>query len=144
VADDSGLKYQAATRKPGEAVEFNFQRQGQIRTSRGKLSAPPGETQTPRVLAGRHSFDGVSIATINPALAEEQGVDPFTRGAIVTAVDGAREGARAGLRPGDIILQVNDEPIQSSQDLSDRLSGGQRGKVTIQRGDQQITAVLFL
>jgi S1-C subfamily serine protease len=96
------------------------------------------------VLAGRHSFDGVSVATINPALAEEQGVDPFTRGAIVTAVDGAREGARAGLRPGDIILQVNDEPIQSSQDLAGRLSGGQQGKVTIQRGDKQITAVLFL
>jgi Do/DeqQ family serine protease len=144
VADDSGLKYQAATRKPGEAVEFTYQRQGQVRTSRGKLSAPPGETQTPRVLTGRHSFDGVSVATINPALAEEQGVDPFTRGAIVTAVDGAREGARAGLRPGDIILQVNDEPIQSSQDLAGRLSGGQRAKVTIQRGDQQITAVLFL
>ena len=144
VADDSGLKYQAATRKPGEMVEFTFQRQGQVRTSRGKLSAPPGEAQTPRLLSGRHSFDGVSVATLTPALAEEQGIDPFTKGAIVTSVDGAREGARAGLRPGDLILQINEDPIQSTQDLANRLRGGQQGRVTIQRGDKQITAVLFL
>ncbi|GBF58494.1 periplasmic serine endoprotease DegP [Candidatus Phycosocius bacilliformis] len=144
VVDESGLRYQAATRKPGEVVEFTFQRQGQVRTSRGKLSPPPGDAQTPRLLAGRHSFDGVSVATLTPAIAEEQGIDPFLRGAIVVGVDGSREGARAGLRPGDLILETDDSPINSAQDLAGRLSGGKQGKVTIQRGDRRITAVLFL
>jgi Do/DeqQ family serine protease len=144
VSDDSGLRYQAATRKPGEMVEFGFQRQGQLKTSKVALASPPGDAPNPQVLSGRHSFDGVRVVTLSPAIAEEQGVDPFTRGAIVIGVDGSREGARAGLRPGDVILEINDQTVATATDLAERLNRGRQGKVTILRGDRRISAILFL
>jgi Do/DeqQ family serine protease len=144
VNDYSGLRFQAATRAPGARVEFSFLRQGRTVTGQGTLSAPPGGNSVPKLLEGRHSFDGVTIATLTPALAEEQGIDPFTTGVVVVSVSGQGEGARAGLRPGDIVLDTNDSPISSVGDLEGRLKGGTQGKVTIMRGDRRISAVLFL
>jgi Do/DeqQ family serine protease len=144
VSDYSGLRFQAATRAPGERVEFSYLRQGRTTTGQGTLSAPPGGNSTPELLNGRHSFDGVTVATLTPALAEEQGIDPFTKGVVVVSVSGTGEGARAGLRPGDVVLDTNDSPIVSVSDLSSRLKGGTQGKVTILRGDRRISAVLFL
>lgn len=144
VNDYSGLRFQAATRAPGERVEFTFLRQGRSTTGQGALSAPPRGNSQPKVLNGRHSFDGVTVATLSPALAEEQGLDPFTTGVVVVAVSGEGEGARAGLRPGDIVIDTNDSPVTTISDLEGRLKGGTQGRVTILRGDRRITAVLFL
>jgi Do/DeqQ family serine protease len=144
INDDSGLRYLAATRRPGDSVEFTFQRQGQTLKGRGALVAPPGGKPDIKVLEGRHSFDGVSVATLSPALAEDNGLDPFTKGVVVTALDPRREGARAGLRPGDIILNVNEEPVITVAELTAQLRGNRQGPVTIQRGDRKITAVLGL
>jgi S1-C subfamily serine protease len=77
-------------------------------------------------------------------LAEEQGLDPFTTGVVVVSVSGEGEGARAGLRAGDIVVDTNDSPVTSVGDLESRLKGGTQGRVTILRGDRRITAVLFL
>lgn len=144
ISDYSGLRFQAATRAPGERVAFSYLRQGRTASGQGTLSAPPGGNSPPEMLNGRHSFDGVTVATLTPALAEEQGIDPFTKGVVVVSVSGTGEGARAGLRPGDIVLDTNDSPIASVGELQGRLKGGTQGKVTIQRGDRRISAVLFL
>ncbi len=144
VSDYSGLRFQAATRPPGERVAFSYLRQGRILTGEGVLSAPPGGNPVPKTLSGRHSFDGVTVATLTPALAEEQGVDPFTTGVVVVGVSNNGEGARAGLRPGDIVLDTNDSPVTSVGDLESRLRGTSQGKVTILRGDRRISAILFL
>lgn len=144
VSDYSGLRFQAATKAPGERIEFSYLRQGRTTTGQGTLSAPPGGNSPPELLTGRHSFDGVTVATLTPALAEEQGIDPFTSGVVVVSVSGQGEGARAGLRPGDVVLDTNDSPVTSVNDLEGRLKGGTQGKVTIMRGDRRISAVLFL
>lgn len=144
VNDYNGLRFQAATRVPGERVEFSFLRQGRTTTGTGALNAPPGGNAQPKLLSGRHSFDGVTVTALNPALAEEQGLDPFTAGVVVVGVNGDREGARAGLRPGDIILDTNDSPVATVAELEGRLKGGTRARVTILRGDQRMTAILIL
>jgi Do/DeqQ family serine protease len=144
INDYSGLRFQAATKAPGERVAFTFLRQGRSQTGQGTLSAPPGGTSAPKLLSGRHSFDGVTVAALTPALAEEQGLDPFTTGVVVVSVNGNGEGARAGLRPGDVVLDTNDEAIATVADLEGRLKGNGQGRVTILRGDRRISAVLFL
>ena len=145
ITDESGLRYQAALRRPGEQVEFGFVRGGQALTGRGALSVPPGDPAAEgRRLSGRSSFDGVTVAAMNPALADAQGLDPFTKGVVVTAVEPGTNAQRARFQPGDVVLDVNGQAVTSVDELSGLIGSGRQGEVTIQRGNRQIRAVLFI
>lgn len=146
IVDENGLRFEAATKRPGEDAEVVFLRQGSRQTARVRLAAPPEmPARAETTLQGRHSFDGVRVATLNPALAEELGVDPMAKGVVVLGVDRAREGARAGFRPGDIILQVDGETVNASSDLVRLVRGaGRQGQVTLVREGRQLNAVLLL
>jgi Do/DeqQ family serine protease len=144
VSDEGALRYIAATKRPGEAVEFAFLRQGAPSTGTGTLAPPPGNRAgTPRLLSGRSSFDGLSVSTITPALADELGLDPFTKGVVVTAVAQDREARRAGFRPGDVVLDVNGTAIESAEQLAGLIGTGEQGRVTIEREGRRLPAVLF-
>lgn len=146
IVDENGLRFEAATKRPGEETEVVFLRQGARQAARARLAAPPDTpARAETTLEGRHSFDGVRVATLNPALADELGVDPMAKGVVVIGVDRAREGARAGFRPGDIILQIDNEPVSASGDLVRLVRGvGRQGQVTLAREGRQLNAVLLL
>lgn len=59
---------------------------------------------------------GVSIQEVTQELAQSFGLSQ-SRGALVVRVEPQSPAAKAGLQPGDIILQINDRAIQSSKDL---------------------------
>ncbi|MBV8049513.1 MAG: DegQ family serine endoprotease [Paludibacterium sp.] len=59
---------------------------------------------------------GVSIQEVTQELAQSFGLSQ-PRGALVVRVDPQSAAARAGVQPGDIILQLDGRPIQSSKDL---------------------------
>jgi serine protease Do len=59
---------------------------------------------------------GVSVEDVSPLVAKGFGA-PTPGGAIITAVDKAGPAYAAGLRPGDDILNVADDPVTDSRDL---------------------------
>ena len=69
----------------------------------------------------RRSKIGVLIQELTPEVAEQLKA-PAQRGAIVAEVlpDGPAE--RAGLRAGDVVLEINGQPLDSSADLRNRVS----------------------
>ena len=67
---------------------------------------------------------GVSIQEVTQELAQSFGLSQ-PRGALVVRVEAQSPAARAGVQPGDIILQLNDRRIDSSKDLP-MLVGGMR------------------
>ncbi len=69
------------------------------------------------------------------------------QGAVVTHIYPAGPAARAGLRPGDVILKVNDQDVQSTPDLIAAIDGFKaRDKVNLRilRGEQELDAVAVL
>lgn len=63
-------------------------------------------------------------------------------GARVTHVYPTSPAARAGFRPGDVILQVNGQKVEGSPDviaLVEEQEPGSRAEFTVRRGDQEIT-----
>jgi Do/DeqQ family serine protease len=146
INDDQTLRFLAATRRPGEVVDIVWLRNGQQKQGKVKLEAP-SETpvRDPKTIVGQNSFAGVSVITINPAVADERGLDPFSKGVLVVAVDRTGEAARAGFQPGDLILEVAGKPISNSEELVRALpSSGRPGQVTIERQGKRITANLLL
>jgi Do/DeqQ family serine protease len=145
VSDTGTLRYLAATRRPGEEVEFGIRRQQDSLALKGKLAAPPGNANvegTP--LQGRNSFAGAMVATLNPAMAEERGLDPFLRGVVILDIGRGSPAARSRFQPGDVVLDVNNKPVATVEELVESFGSGRQGEVTIQRGDARISAVLFL
>jgi serine protease DegQ len=63
---------------------------------------------------------GVQVKDLTPELADSMGV-AARQGAIVDFVDVLSPAQKAGLAPGDIILSVDGQPVQSAADLRNRV-----------------------
>jgi serine protease Do len=59
---------------------------------------------------------GITIQEVNAQHAQAFGLER-PRGALVSSVEEGGPGARAGLRPGDVILGVNGQPVERSSEL---------------------------
>jgi serine protease Do len=94
--------------------------------------------KTGRVVRGRI---GVTVQNVNAALATSFGLDR-PRGALVSSVEEDSPADKAGLKPGDVILRVNDEAIEQSSTLSSfisRQTPGETCTLTIWRARKEQT-----
>jgi S1-C subfamily serine protease len=145
VIDESGLNYHVATRRSGDAVALQVKRGHEApRTIQVHVEAPPATpARDEQTLSGRNPLSGATVVNLSPAVADELGIDPFVAdgGVLVTKV-GAGIAAEAGIRPGDLIREINGRKVRLVGDLRGVLSGGATDgwAITIQRGGQLITA----
>ncbi|QTG82305.1 S1C family serine protease [Arthrobacter crystallopoietes] len=96
--------------------------------------------------SAEHAFMGLGPAAITPQIAEQLGL-PDTRGALVLSVVDGGPAAEAGLEPGDVIVGLGGEEIQTPEDLLAALRAHAPGddvEVEISRGGKasQITVTL--
>jgi serine protease Do len=64
---------------------------------------------------------GVVIQNVDQGLADSFGL-PQPEGALVSSVEEGGAAARAGVQPGDVILSLNGEPVQTSSQLPVRIA----------------------
>ncbi|MBX3621174.1 MAG: Do family serine endopeptidase [Rhizobacter sp.] len=87
-----------------------------------------------------HGRLGVMVQDVNQALAESFGMKR-PDGALVASVSRNSAAAKAGLKPGDVITEVNGEPIIRSGSLSSRIgmaSPGDKVKLKVWRDRKSI------
>lgn len=122
IFDEQGLRYLAATKRPGAAMTADVLRSGQRRALTVKVTPPP---ETPardrRTLAGPHPFDGAVVVNLSPAMADELGLDPFISGVYVAEVTRNSPAARVGLRVGDRLLAINARDVANTAALEQNL-----------------------
>jgi S1-C subfamily serine protease len=93
-----------------------------------------------------HPYLGVQIATLTPDVAKRNNEDPNAtvmlpevNGVLVVAVVPNSPAASAGIRRGDVITEINGQPVTSAdrlQRLVDQTQVGQSLQVTLRRGDR--------
>ncbi len=142
VNDEAALDYRFSTHRPGDqiALQVRHGRQArQVSVRAEPAAASPARDE--RTIVGRNPLGGATVVNMSPAVAQELGVDPFVaRGVLVSKLTDNSLAAEVGIRPGDLIRQINGTPIAATADLQAALAAGNRSwQVTIQRGDQQIT-----
>jgi len=87
------------------------------------------------------AYLGVSLADVDATLAAQQNLSVDHGALIVNVVSGA-PAASAGLRAGDVIVQINNSPVNDTQSLSDilvNMNPGTTAAVKVYRGSQQLT-----
>lgn len=114
------LKSAVGLTVPGERVMLQIVRKGKARTisatvgSKPRSEEPEAEPQ-PEEEEGFEEF-GLWLRELTPALAARLGYE-VGDGVVVSRVDPDGLAAVAGLRPGDLITQVNLEPVRSCRDV---------------------------
>jgi S1-C subfamily serine protease len=144
VTDAASLNYAISTHKAGETVKLSVRRASGVQTLLVRAEPPPASPpRDERVIAGRNPFQGATVVNLSPAVAEEVGVDPFGQKGVMVLKTGPGAAQQVGLRPGDIIRQVNGRQIRTTGDLAGAVSVAARvWQVVVERGGQQIAVTL--
>jgi serine protease Do len=66
-------------------------------------------------------FIGASIQTLDSEAAAAQGI-PGQKGALIAQVSAGGPAARAGLRPGDVVISVDGEAVETSAELTRKVA----------------------
>ena len=130
-----GLRLVARTH-PGTTVPVKILRDGQTKSLSVTLNQLPGEEK----LASAHSRDngdsgtlnGVGVGDLDAKARRESNAPASLKGVVVTEVAPDSAAAEAGLRPGDIIQEINRHPVRSA-DEAVRLTENPADKTTLLR-----------
>jgi serine protease Do len=97
--------------------------------------APPAEVRP---------YLGIQVQGITPEMAKNYGL-PRTSGVIIVEVDNGSPAAEAGLAAGDIIVEIDKQPVKDVKTLNSLLAGVQKGHTIlflIDRGGTTIFVTL--
>lgn len=138
------LGYRLATQSIGADASFRVLSQGEEKTVAVRLEKMPADHSTAALaIDGRSPFAGAKVAGISPTLARRLNLRALGQGVAVVDVDPSSPAAGLGLRPNDIVLEVNGEAITSPETLKQVASQETRWwRFTIQRDGQVLRQML--
>ena len=140
VHDQAGLNFRVGTKSPNESVVVTVLRDGRSQTLNARVQPLPGDAKAEGVVIQQGPFAGAEVAALNPALADRLGGDPFASGVLVTSVPRGSYADRAnGLRPGDLVVQVDGRPATDARVIQQARRGSQ---VVLQRQGRQMSGAV--
>jgi S1-C subfamily serine protease len=144
VRDANAFRNTIASTAPGTDVTLTVVRNGQQQQVHAKLDEltgnenPQGQTG-PGGGAGGGQL-GVAVQPITPDIAAQLGIPDVKNGLVVTSVDPTGPAAQAGIQSGDVLIEINHQPINNVTDVKPALqkSGSRPALVLINRGGQTL------
>jgi serine protease Do len=142
--DSRALQLKIMAMSPGTTVKLNVIRDGKARDIVVKLGeAPSNQGQSGRQGDGQSSpLRGISVTDLTPDDASQ--LPEGTHGVVVTAVDLSSAAADAGIQQGDVIEEVNHQPVNdvASFTRAMRNAGNQPALLLIYRDGMMLFAVV--
>ena len=134
VEDSRHLRLMASQTAPKTKVALKVIRDGKEKTFTVMLDEL-SDKQTAQGMrksgppdAGEDTLDGVEVSNLDAQLRQEFDIPANVRGAVVTNVDEDAPAYRAGLRAGDVVLEIErkpvrnaDEAVKLSKDIKDKV-----------------------
>jgi serine protease Do len=120
VKDGRMLLEQVTNASIGQQIELGVVENGKDRKVKAIIREQPSITQPFRIRSTRleHPLAGVEVADIDEPAIQEYGLNPLSKGAVVSFVEEGSAGELAGILEGDVIIELNKHPIQSVSEYS--------------------------
>lgn len=129
--------------KPGTEVDLVVLRDGKRRT----ITVTLGTRPTTAELAGEPKVQeeiGVSVQTLTRELAQRLGYQNLS-GVVVTEVQVGSPAEEAGIQPGDLIMEVNRESVESIERWRDVLNkGAEKRRILLRIHNERGTRVVLV
>ena len=136
VAGSRQLKLQVAQAAPGKTVAVKILRDGKAKTVEVTPKELPGNEMAFN-RDGKHTeeqgtLNGVAVADLDSARRNELDVPSHIKGVLVTEVEPTSAAYEAGLRPSDIILEIDRKSVETAADAV-KLTETSKDKKTLLR-----------
>jgi len=123
------LQRRVAGLAPGERVRIVVVRDGARQPATVTIGEMPSEEPTVRAQAGEDGF-GLHVEPLSPGIADRLNL-AVSQGVLVVDVAAGGPAARAGLRRGDVILEVGRQPVSDAQTFGQALAAIPPGETAL-------------
>jgi serine protease Do len=126
ISDARELRLMIGSMAPSSKAQIQVNREGQTKTFDVELTEmPAGATEEGPEASPEESvqpekttvFGGVAVADITDDIRTALNLPKDIHGAVIAEIDADSPAGKAGLREGDVIQEVNKQPVKSAKDL---------------------------
>jgi serine protease Do len=136
ITDSRYLKLKVGETKPGTTVPVKVLRDGASKTLEVTVQPLPGSDKPAQnenaQNADKGTLNGVSVSDLDQQTRQELKVPDTIKGVVITEVQPDSPAAEAGLKQGDIILEINRHPVKNAEEAV-RMTEETKDKVTLLR-----------
>jgi serine protease Do len=119
IKEMSELPYVVASTPVGKNVAVEVLRKGQKKNFEVKISELKDEKEAPVVTEAKPRL-GMTVEDLTPELAKNFGLSE-AKGVVVVQVEDGSSSAEAGLRAGDVILEIDQSPVKDVKDFGRKI-----------------------
>ena len=146
VSDTNELRNMVSSAAPGSDVNLNILRNGHQQTMRvhteefRAANDQNGDDSGNGGSPARGERLGISVEPLTSDLADQYKIPSSVHGLMVTDVDPVGPAAEAGIQQGDVVVEVNRQPVRNTNDIRSAMdkSGNKPVLVLINRGGQSV------
>jgi serine protease Do len=128
IADASQLRTKIGMLDPNQTVMLKVLRNGSTQDVSITLGEYPSKEERASISKPNSdsSLQGVTVESLTPDTAQELKLPATTKGVVVSEVDPSSHAADAGLRPGDVIQQVNRQPVTNMREYTEAVGSSKK------------------
>ena len=134
VNDVGRFRNQVASATPGVKTRLTILRNGKEQTIETAIAEVPDPPTLASGTAPDESGPGLTVEDMTPGLARRLGLPPGVPGVGVIEVFPRGRAAGAGLRPGDVLQEINRQPVRSAREFA---------RAVEQAGDRSLLVVVI-
>ncbi|HEX2526797.1 MAG TPA: Do family serine endopeptidase [Geminicoccus sp.] len=122
VDDPASFGYRLSLQQLGTRARLGVFRRGKERTVQvERAEAPQRPAPDLTAFPANHPLGGATAANMSPGFNERLGLDPFETGVVIVAVERGSRAAYMNLEVGDMIVAINDEEVETVDELQSAL-----------------------
>ena len=131
VNDSNDLRNTISMMQPGQTVKLTINRSGSTKDIDVKLGELPlskaeAEANDSENGSSKESMKGITVETLDSDTAQQLQLPEATKGVVVTGVDPSSAAADSGLRKGDVIQEVNHQPVKNAAEFEAAMSKSEK------------------